>query len=102
MITRGTTPTIVLTVTDFELKDTDVIHLYFSQGNKIRLEKVTPDVRVDSNKVMVTLTQEDTFKLKKGEEVKMRFRLKTLDGVVFASGEAYDEVDDVDDKDEVI
>ena len=101
MITRGTTPTIVLTVTDFELKNTDTIHLYFSQQNKLRLEKVTPDVTIDGDKVITTLTQDDTFQLKAGE-VKMQFRLKTEGGVVLASGEVFDEVQDVDDKDEVI
>ena len=101
MIIRGTTPTIALTVTDFDLRDTDTIHLYFSQNNKVRLEKVTPDVTVDGDKVTTTLTQEDTFKLKAGE-VKMQFRLKTASGTVLASSEAYDEVGDVDDKDEVI
>lgn len=100
-IIRGTTPTVALTVTDFELRETDTIHLYFSQNNKQRLEKVTPDVKVDGNQVVTTLTQEETFALKKGE-VKMQFRLKTEGGVVMASGEAYDEVFDVDDKDEVI
>ena len=101
MITRGTTPTISLTVTDFELKDTDVIHLYFSQNGKMRLEKVTPDVTINGNEVITTLTQEDTFALKVGE-VKMQFRLKTSGGTVIASGEVYDEVNDVDDEDEVI
>lgn len=101
MIIRGTTPTIALTVTDFDLRDTDTIHLYFSQNNKVRLEKVTPDVTVDGDKVMTTLTQQDTFELKVGE-VKMQFRLKTASGTVLASSETYDEVSDVDDKDEVI
>lgn len=101
MITRGTTPTISLTVTDFELQNTDKIHLYFSQGGKLRLEKVTPDVTVYNDKVMTTLTQEETFQLKVGE-VKMQFRLKTKDGLVLPSGVAYDEVQDVDDNDEVI
>lgn len=101
MITRGTTPTVSLTVTDFELRDTDIIHLYFSQNGKPRVKKVTPEVTVDGDKIVTTLTQEDTFKLKVGE-VKMQFRLKDINGIVRASGEAYDEVDDVDDDDEVI
>lgn len=101
MIIRGTTPTIALTVTDFELRETDTIHLYFSQNNKLKLTKVTPDVEIDGNQVITTLTQGDTFELKKGE-VKMQFRLKTEGGVVMASTETYDEVQDVDDKDEVI
>ena len=101
MITRGTTPTVVLTVTDFELKGTDIIHLYFSQDKKMRFKKVTPDVTVDGSKVMTTLTQEETFKLKKGK-VKIQFRLKTAGGTVLASGETYDQVVDVEDEDEVI
>ena len=100
-ITRGTTPTVSLTVTDFEIKDTDKIHLYFSQGGKMRFKKVSPEVIIDGNEVRVTLTQEDTFKLKKGEEVKIKFRLKA-DETVLASGEIFAEVDDVDDEDEVI
>jgi len=101
MITKGTTPTVALTVTDFELKDTDTIHLYFSQDKKMRFKKVTPDVIVDGNTVKTTLTQEETFKLKKGK-VKIQFRLKTASGTVLASGIAYDQVVDVEDEDEVI
>ena len=101
VITKGTTPTISLTVTDFELKDTDEIHLYFSQKNKMKFKKVTPDVIVDGNTIRTTLTQEDTFNLKKGE-VKMQFRLKAQGGTVLASGEVFGEVKEVDDDDEVI
>lgn len=101
MIIRGTTPTISLTVTDFELKDTDIIHLYFSQDKKMRFKKVTPDVIVDGSNVRATLTQEETFKLKKGK-VKIQFRLKTASGTVLASGETYEQVKDVEDEDEVI
>lgn len=104
MIVKGTTPTVVLTVTDFELKDTDTIHMYFSQNNKMCFKKVTPDVVVEGNTVKTTLTQEDTFKLKKGK-VKIQFRAKLEGGekaTVLASGEVYDQVQDIDDEDEVI
>lgn len=100
-ITRGTTPTISLTLKDFEMEATDQIHLYFSQKKKMRFKKVTPDVKFEDGKIITTLTQEETFKLKTGE-VKMRFRFITEDGVVRASGSAFAEVDDVDDEDEVI
>ena len=101
-ITRGTTPTVRLTVSDFDLYGTDEIHLYFSQNGKMRFSKVTPEVMIDGNAIQVELTQEDTYKLKKGEEVKMQFRLKREDGKILASGETYAEVDDIDDNDEVI
>lgn len=101
MITRGTTPTVRLNVTDFELKDTDEIYLYFSQDKKMRCKKVTPDVIVEGTTVKATLTQEDTFKLKKGK-VKIQFRLKTASGTVLASSVVYDQVVDVEDEDEVI
>lgn len=101
IITRGTTPTVSLTVTDFEIKDNDIVHLYFSQGGKMRFKKVSPEVIIDENDIRAPLTQEDTFKLKKGEEVKIQFRLKA-DGIVLASSEIFAEVNDVDDEDEVI
>ena len=101
VITKGTTPTISMMVTDFEIQDTDEIHLYFSQKNKMVFKKATPDVTIHGNTIRTILTQEDTFKLKKGE-VKMQFRLKTQSGTIFASGEVYAEVKDVDDDDEVI
>lgn len=102
VITRGTTPTVSLTVTDFELYDTDEIHLYFSQGGKMRLKKVTPEVIIEGNTIRTELTQEETYKLKKGEEVKIQFRLKRLDGKILPSEETYADVADIDDDDEVI
>ena len=102
-ITRGTTPTVSLTVTDYEIKATDSIYMYFSQDDKMRFKKVSPEeVKVEGNVVRAMLTQEDTFKLKKDKKVKIRFRLKTESGIVTASGEIYADVDDVDDNDEVI
>lgn len=101
IITRGTTPTVSLTVTNFELKDTDIIHLYFSQKNKMKFKKVSPDVIVAGNIVSTELTQDDTFLLKKGEKCKIQFRVKSGE-TVRASGEIFAEVKDVDDDDEVI
>lgn len=103
MIWRGTTPTIVLTLSDFELRSTDEIHVYFSKGRRLLLEKETPDVEIDTenSKIIVPLTQEDTFKLKVGE-IKMQCRIKLLGGTVLATDEAYEEVSDIDDNDEVI
>ena len=101
-ITRGTTPTISLTVEDFELYDTDEIHLYFSQGGKMRFKKVSPEVIIEGNTIRTELTQEETYKLKKGEEVKMQFKVKRADEKILPSGETYCEVDDIDDNDEVI
>lgn len=101
-ITRGTTPTVRLIVTDYELYDTDEIHLYFSQSRKMRFKKVTPEVTVEGNALITRLTQEETYKLKKDEEVKMQFKVKRADGEILPSGEAYAEVDDIDDNDEVI
>ena len=73
----------------------------FLKRKKMRLKKVTPDVVFKDGKIITELTQEDTFKLKEGD-VKMRFRLISKSGVVLASGEAFAEVDDVEDEDEVI
>ena len=102
-ITIGTTPIIRLTVKDFEVKDDDQIHLYFSQKGKMKFKKITPEVIYEDGKIITTLTQEDTFKLNaKAGEVKMRFRLITKDGIVRASGEAFAEIDDVEDENEVI
>lgn len=103
MITRGTTPTVVLTVEDFSIAPTDEVHVYFSQNGKMRLEKVSPDVilNTEENKIKIPLSQEDTFALKVGE-LKMQFRLKTSEGTVVGSEPWYEEVDDIDDNDEVL
>ena len=103
MITRGTTPTIVFAVNDFDLENADTIHVYFSQNNKLLLKKVTPDVEIDerNSSVRIPLTQEDTFALKVGE-ISIRFRLKTTGGTVFASTEIVEEVEDIADDDEVL
>ena len=102
-ITMGTTPTIGLTVKDFEIAEDDQIHLYFSQKGKMRFKKVTPDVQFENGRIITTLTQEDTFKLNaKAGEVKMRFRIINKSGTVYASGEAFADIDDVEDENEVI
>ena len=108
VITRGTTPTVSLTVKDFEVSASDEIHLYFSQKNKMRFKKTSTDNEItveetaEGIKVITTLTQEDTFMLKKGD-VKLQFRVKLNgDGPVLASGEVHADVQDVDDDDEVI
>lgn len=57
---RGTTPTIEIS-TDVDLTGASVLYVTFAQGTVDVCEKTLSDVTVTTNKVTVTLTQEDTL-----------------------------------------
>ena len=66
-IIRGTTPTIIITITS-ELDFTTIqqVWVYISQQNKVKIDKLISDVSFnpEEKKISVTLTQEDTLALK--------------------------------------
>ena len=76
-MTRGTTPTIVLTLdTDLPLNDIAELWVTF-KASTVEVTKSLSDVSLDSvnKKITLELSQEDTLKLYNGKcEVQVRFR----------------------------
>ncbi len=69
-ITQGTTPNIVITIkNDMDLTTIKEVWVYISQQNKVKVDKLLPDVTIDAeNKtISVRLEQDDTLALKEGE-----------------------------------
>lgn len=94
MMTRGTTPTITLTVTDVPLSGA-TIYLAFRQGRHL-LIKTADDLTVDTNAgtVEVTLTQAETLQFAPGLcDIQIRGIYAT--GVSFATEIITDQIYDV-------
>lgn len=94
MMTRGTTPTITLTVTDVPLSGA-TIYLAFRQGRHL-LIKTADDLTVDTDAgtVEVTLTQAETLQFAPGScDIQIRGIYAT--GVSFATEIITDQIYDV-------
>ena len=87
-IIRGTTPTIVITVTS-ELDFTTIqqVWVYISQQNKVKVDKLISDVSFDieNKKISVRLEQEDTLALKANNEALFQIRLLLNDDTALAT-----------------
>ena len=87
-IIRGTTPTIVITVTS-ELDFTKIqqVWVYISQQNKVKVDKLISDVSFDpeNKKISVRLEQDDTLALKANNEALFQIRLLLNDDTALAT-----------------
>jgi hypothetical protein len=86
-IIRGTTPTIIITITNkMDLTTIQAVWVYISQQNKVKVDKLFSDVVIDAenNKILVKLTQEDTLALKSGDAL-FQIRLLLADGTALAT-----------------
>ena len=87
-IIRGTTPTIIITVTS-ELDFTTIqqVWIYISQQNKVKIDKLISDVsfQPEEKKILVTLSQDDTLALKAGSETFFQIRLLLNNGTALAT-----------------
>lgn len=87
-IIRGTTPTIIITVTS-ELDFTTIqqVWVYISQQNKVKIDKLISDVSFnpEEKKILVTLSQDDTLALKTGSETFFQIRLLLNNGTALAT-----------------
>lgn len=84
---RGTTPTIIITVqTEIDLHQVAEVWIYFSQQNKVKVDKKVEDVTFDyeHRKMTVLLSQKDTLALKEGEAL-FQIRLLLQDGTALAT-----------------
>lgn len=86
-IIRGTTPTIIINIkNDIDLSQVVEAWVYFSQRDKVRIDKITSDITIlpSEKKMQVTLTQEDTLNLKEGDAL-FQVRLLFSDGTALAT-----------------
>lgn len=88
---RGTTPTHVFTV-PFDTSIIKTVRVIYKQNNNQVVCKENDDVEMDGNVVSVKLTQEDTFKFKHGQNVKIQLRVLTQDGEAMSSDIIVDSV----------
>lgn len=80
---RGTTPTIVITVTGCDMGLFDRVYIAIQQNGNTIVKKME-DVRIEGNTVTLTLTQEETLSLQTGD-VQIQMRARTGDGTAVAS-----------------
>lgn len=81
---RGTTPTHTFTI-PFEVDQIADLRISYGQSDVEKIKKTKLDCMLFDNKIQVTLTQEDTFKLDCSKQVKLQLRILTIDGEVFNS-----------------
>lgn len=75
---RGTTPTVVITVTnEVDLSTVEQVWIYVSQQNKVKIDKKIEDVTINTQRKTFTvrLTQDDTLALRAGDCL---FQLRVL------------------------
>lgn len=91
---RGTTPTNTISV------DTDLtnmrVYVTYQQGGVNVIEKTNEDITIETDKVIVTLTQAETLGLQnRGKDVLVQIRAITPGGVAIASNIMHTTVDGI-------
>ena len=94
MIYRGTTPRLDFTL-PFNTDLIDKAYITFHQKDRQAIEKVKSDCEIDTNKLILTLTQTDTLKLVSSVPVKIQVRALLIDGSAVASKVIEKSVNDV-------
>lgn len=91
-IVRGTTPTHTFFV-DLDLTTAEVVYVSYKQrgGSKVLIEHAVDQMDVYPDKLVFTLTQEETLKLNKMKDlpVEMQIRARFFDGTAVASNWMY-------------
>lgn len=100
MITRGTTPTVIFTLTNDESKAMDMskyaklfITIEDSSGQQVELDKDRFTFNEDLS-FEAKLSQDETMTLKSGR-LKVQLRAKTTDDTVIASCTQYCSIEDI-------
>ena len=97
-IIRGTTPTIRITITnEMDLSTVQEVWVYIAQQNKVKVDKLLPDVTIDTehNKISVKLEQEDTLNLKANQDALFQIRMLLTDGTALATVATDVEIEEV-------
>lgn len=82
---RGTTPTHVFTLNDFDTSRIKELRLTYQQRRKNIVEKTLDDVTLNANTIMVVLTQEETLKFTTTDVVDVQIKVLTTEDKVLAS-----------------
>lgn len=78
---QGTTPTHTFTL-PISVEMIKTVEITYAQGGKMVLQKGNADVEMTGNKVILRLTQEDTFRLDATKPVQIQLRPLLVNGVV--------------------
>lgn len=82
---RGTTPTHVFTLGDFDSSRIKEIRVTYQQRRKTIIEKTQDDATIENNQVIVTLSQEETLKFSTSDYVDVQLKVLLNDGKVLAN-----------------
>lgn len=78
---QGTTPTHTFSL-PISVDMIKTVEITYAQGDKVVLTKHTDDVEMEGKKVILHLTQEDTFALEAAKLVNVQLRPLLVDGSV--------------------
>lgn len=83
---RGTTPTLIFNFCDcIELKEAEKIVVSFSQKGELLFNRDIDLLKeVQDNKIILTLTQEETFSMKENDYVRYQVRI-LINGTAFST-----------------
>ena len=76
---QGTAPRHTFTL-PFDTSDVKKVRVLYKQNDGLKIRKTEKDVQMDGNKIVVTLTQEDTFCLNPNYETRIQLRVLTKAG----------------------
>lgn len=82
-MTRGTTPTFIITVKDIETLQNNSVYVTFKQ-NDVCLTLKDKDITIEENRISAYLTQEQTLQFRHGL-AKMQVRGIDMNGTAWAS-----------------
>lgn len=81
---RGTTPKLIFSL-PFNINTLKNLFITFNQNNKTILEKTLDDCELKGNKIVLSLSQEETLTFNSKENIKIQLKAKTIDEDVIAS-----------------
>jgi hypothetical protein len=81
---RGTTPLLEFTV-PFDTRQLAEAYVTLAQSGKVVVDKKLEDCEVDTHKLSVRLTQEETLRLDDGYVTEIQIRVRTIEGEALAS-----------------
>ena len=82
-MTRGTTPTFIITVKDLDTLQNNSVYITFKQSD-VCLTLKDKDITIEENRISAYLTQEQTLQFRKKKK-KMQVRGIDMNGTAWAS-----------------
>lgn len=79
-ITRGTTPSFILSLGEHDLNDFAEIWVTIAQPGKLTIEKTLTDGTLHDGKLLIWLTQEESLRLEVGARTQYQARWKFENG----------------------